>query len=61
MNPSLISQLAADRRASLLAETRRRHLPGQAGAARRFPRRTISLQAVRPLRLPAWRRGRVPA
>ena len=61
MNPSLISQLATDRRASLFAEARRRHLPEQARAARRAPRRTISLHEVRPLRLAAWRRGRVPA
>ena len=57
MNPSLTSQLAADRRASLLAEARRRHLPRQARAARR----TISLRPSRPLRLAAWLRGRVPA
>ena len=58
MNPSLISQLATDRRASLLAEARRRHLPRQARAARR-PH--ISLRPSRPLRLAAWLRGRVPA
>jgi hypothetical protein len=57
MNPSLTSQLAADRRTSLLAEARRQHLPRQARAARR----TISLRPSRPLRLAAWLRGRVPA
>ena len=58
MNPSLTSQLAADRRASLLAEARRQHLPRQARAARRPP--PISLRPSRPLRLAAWLRGRVP-
>ena len=61
MNPSLTSQLATDRRASLLAEAQRQHLPRQARAARRASRRSISLRAVRPLRLAAWLRGRVPA
>jgi hypothetical protein len=61
MNPSLTSQLADDHRASLLAEARRQHLPQQARAARRASRRSISLRAVRPLRLATWRRGRVPA
>ena len=62
MNPSLTSQLAADRRASLLAEAsdstcRGRPVP-PAGAS---SSRSIRLRAVRPLRLAAWRRGRVPA
>ena len=61
MNPSLTSQLAADRRASLLAEARRPHLPRQARAARRASRRAISLRPSRPLRLAAWLRRRVPA
>ena len=61
MNPSLTSQLADDRRASLLAEAQRQHLPRQARAARRASRRTISLRAARPLRLATWRRSRVPA
>ena len=61
MNPSLTSRLADDRRASLLAEARGQHLPRQARAARRASRRSISLRAVRPLRLATWRRGRVPA
>ena len=61
MNPSPTSQLATDRRASLLAEARRQHLPRQARAARRAPTHTISLRPSRPLRLVAWLRGRVPA
>ena len=61
MNPSLTSQLATDRRASLLAEAQWQRLPRQARAARRASRRSISLRAVRPLRLATWRRGRVPA
>jgi hypothetical protein len=61
MNPSLTSQLADDRQASLLAEASRQHRPRQARTARRASRRSISLRAVRPLRLATWRRGRVPA
>jgi hypothetical protein len=60
MNPSLTSQLATDRRASLFAEASRQRLPRQARAARRASRRT-SLRPSRPLRLASWRRGRVPA
>ena len=61
MNPSLTSQLAADRRASLLAE-RPAAAPAAAGPCRPPGLPSLDLlRPSRPLRLAAWRRGRVPA
>ena len=50
MNPSLISQLAADQQADLTASATQQHLTRQACTIRRATARTAVAQPIRPLR-----------
>jgi len=61
MHPSLISQLAAEHRADLVADAGRQRLARQARTARRTAARTATARPIRPLRLAARLRAMVAA